>query len=384
MNLLRKVVFWGHLVVGVIAGIIILFMATTGALIAFEKQILDLAESKMRIVTQVGQEALTTQTLIAKVKEAKPNAKISGLVIQSDPKLSAIVSLGREGTLFVDPYTGEIKGEGSKALRTFFKTTTELHRWLALQGSGRDTGKLVTGIGSLCFFFLALSGIFIWLPKSWTRQQLRAITVLRLNLKGHARNFNLHNVIGIWALSIILIITITGIIMSFDWASNLLYTITSSPNPRANNQQSKSPANKPRSEQPEEVPEEVFNNLNAFFSEAKKAAPPNWKIINLRFPTNEKTPVRAFINEGNYWQNSQLSIDQKTIQVANLESYESLSNGRKLNSLAHPVHTGEVLGIFGQVFVFFASIGTIFLVCTGFLLSYHRLKTWLNKRAKIA
>lgn len=390
MKSLRKIIFWCHLSVGVIAGLLILFMAATGTLIAFEKQIVDFSEKGMRRVSAPpNTEPLSLETLIEKVKEAKPKAKLSGVAVQSDPALATTINLGRDGILFVNPYTGELLGEGAKNLRAFFKTTTELHRWLALQGKNRDIGKTVTGVGSICFFFLVLSGLFIWLPRGWARQQIKAVTVFKFGLKGHARNFNWHTTIGFWASSIILIVTLTGIIMSFDWASNLLYTVTQTERPErpkpSNNQAAKAnnsdkpklegDANKAKPEPQQEVPVEVLNNLGTFYLEAKKQAPANWKTMNLRFPTDAKTPVRIFINEGNYWQNSQLSFEQKTAQLISYEPYTSLNLGRKLNSLAHPVHTGEVLGLVGQIVVFFAAIGTGFLIFTGFALAYRRAKS---------
>ena len=38
---IRKLVFWGHLVAGVAAGLFILMMATTGLLLSFERQLTD-------------------------------------------------------------------------------------------------------------------------------------------------------------------------------------------------------------------------------------------------------------------------------------------------------------------------------------------------------
>lgn len=411
MKLLRKIIFWCHLPVGIIAGLFILFSSITGSLIAFEKQIVDFAERGTNtVVVPVGAQRLSIQALIAKVKESQPNAKPSGFIVRSKQTSAVVFNLGRDGVLFVNPYTGELLGEGAKNLRSFFRFTTELHRWLALEGKNRDTGKIITGIVSICFFFLALSGLFIWMPKGWTSQQLKAITIFRPKLKGHARNFNWHNAIGFWASSIVVVITITGTIMGFQWASNLLYTVTGTEKPKpAGNEQAKANENKkpkiepgqnasnnPSGEKPattnnqtqqkppteQEVPIEVLNNLDSFYIKAEKQAPSNWKVINLRFPTNNKTPVRVSINEGNYWENSQLSLDQKTAEVISWEPYTNVNLGRKLNSLAHPVHTGEVLGLVGQIIIFLAAIGGSVLVWTGFSLAYHRLKQWLAKRAK--
>ena len=39
---MRRVLFWSHLLAGVAAGVVILIMSITGALLGFERQIVDL------------------------------------------------------------------------------------------------------------------------------------------------------------------------------------------------------------------------------------------------------------------------------------------------------------------------------------------------------
>jgi uncharacterized iron-regulated membrane protein len=46
MKRLRKIIFWCHLPVGVIAGVVILIMCVTGVLLAYEKQITLWAEAR--------------------------------------------------------------------------------------------------------------------------------------------------------------------------------------------------------------------------------------------------------------------------------------------------------------------------------------------------
>ena len=50
---LRKIIFWPHLVSGVIAGIVIAIMSLTGAAIAFESEIVGWADSDARRVQEV-------------------------------------------------------------------------------------------------------------------------------------------------------------------------------------------------------------------------------------------------------------------------------------------------------------------------------------------
>ena len=112
MKKFRKIIFWLHLMCGVIAGIFIFMMCVSGALLSFESNILEFAEREMRIVQSPTENAprFSIQEIIAKVREAKPDAKPSGITFQNDKKSAAAVSLGRGGQVFVNPYTGEIPG----------------------------------------------------------------------------------------------------------------------------------------------------------------------------------------------------------------------------------------------------------------------------------
>ncbi len=105
-------------------------MCVTGALLAFESNILEYAERGMRVVPIPAENAprLPISQLIVKVIEAKPNAKPSNITLQNDKTAAAAIALGREGQIFVNPYTGAIAGEGAKNWREFFRVTEDTHR----------------------------------------------------------------------------------------------------------------------------------------------------------------------------------------------------------------------------------------------------------------
>lgn len=50
MKQFRKIIFWSHLLAGVIAGVVVFVMSVTGVLLAFEAQITRLAERDQRTV----------------------------------------------------------------------------------------------------------------------------------------------------------------------------------------------------------------------------------------------------------------------------------------------------------------------------------------------
>lgn len=375
MKQFRKIIFWIHLTCGVCAGIFIFTMCVTGALLSFESNILSFAESEMRFVNPPDENAqrLSINEIIAKAREAKPNAKPSNITVQNDNNAAAIVAFGRDGQVFVNPYTGAVLGEGAKGLRTFFRSVQDAHRWLALPGDARAIGKNINDAANILFLFLAISGVYIWFPRHLSWKHFRASMVFRWKAKGKARDFNWHTVIGFWTSLVLIILTVTGAIISYQWAGNLLYTLTGNEVPQAQQAPPNAPNN--QAEQPFILPE----NLNEIWMKAENHTA--WKSISLRLPIAKDSAVFT-IDEGKYWNmfgRSTLTIDAKTAQIAKWESYGEQNAGRQLRSWARFTHTGETAGFVGQFIGFVACVGGAFLVWTGISLALRRFGNWRKR-----
>ena len=371
MKQFRKIIFWIHLACGVAAGIFIFLMCVTGALLSFQANILKYAESEMRFVTPPeNAQRLSIQEITAKVLEAKPNAKPSGITLQAEANAAAVVALGREGQVYVNPYTGALTGEGAKGYRAFFRSIEDLHRWLALSGEVRPVGKAVNDACNFIFLFLAISGVYIWFPRRWSWRHFKAAMVLRWKVTGKARDFNWHTVIGFWSSLVLIILTLTAVVMSYQWANNLLYTVTGNEPPQQ--QQPPQQAPNQQGEQPFSLPE----NINQVWAKAENHT--NWKSISLRLPIARDSAVFT-IDEGKYWNmfgRSTLTIDAKTAEVSKWESYGEQNAGRQLRSWVRFTHTGETGGIVGQIIGFLACLGGAFLVYTGLSLAWRRFRAW--------
>ena len=154
---IHRLIFWGHLIIGLLAGVIILSMAMSGLLISYEAQILDWANRDLRV--PAGAAPLDVEALVAKVREVKPELAPTGITWKADPSMPVTLTVGKEGVFYANPYTGAFLGEGHRAWREFFHATTEWHRFLAGTGLDRETGKAITGAGCLLFGLLLLSGM---------------------------------------------------------------------------------------------------------------------------------------------------------------------------------------------------------------------------------
>ncbi len=377
MKQFRKIVFWLHLISGVFAGVFIFIMCVSGALLAFESNILEFAEREMRFlqVPPENVEKISAAELIEKVRQSKPEAKPSGITFQNDKNSAASIALGRDGQLFVNPYSGEITGEGAKKWRGIFRTIEDAHRWLAFPGDGRTVGKILNDAANLLFLFLAMSGLYIWFPRKTAWQNFKSVLWFRRGLRGKARNFNWHNVIGFWTSLVLIILTLTGVIISYQWAGNLLYTLTGNEAPPPQQQR---PAN--QANQTEKQDLVLPSNLDELFAKAETRT--NWKTISLRLPVTNDSAVFT-VDEGIYrnkFGRSSLTIDAKTLEISKWESYGEQNAARQLRSWSRFTHTGESFGFIGQFIAFLACIGGAFLVWTGISLSLRRFGNWKNKR----
>jgi uncharacterized iron-regulated membrane protein len=368
MKSFRKILFWMHLVSGLSAGVIIFVMCVTGALLAFERQIIELSESNARdVAVRDGVPKLTPQQIVDKLREARPDSKPSAMSITNEPGSTWLFNLGREGQVYVDPYTGDITGEGNKSVRGFMSELRNWHRYVALSSDGRTVGRAITGAANLLFLFLAISGIYIWMPRQLRWSSIKPVIWFKRGLSGKPRNFNWHNTIGFWTSLFLIVFTLTATVISYQWAANLLYTVTGNEPPQQQGN------NTPPAEKPFEFP----TDINAAWTAAETQSP-TWRSISLRLPV-EKDAAVFTIDEGIYWNifgRSTLTASAATGAVSKWEPYGEQNSARQLRSWFRFTHTGETGGIVGQIIGFVACVGGAFLVWTGFSLALRRFRNW--------
>src|ERR1700754_893486 len=207
---LRTVLFWTHLTAGLVAGVVILIMSVTGTLLTFQQSILKMAERSQRFVdVPVDARRLEMDLLLERVRLAVPDAEPTTITLDSDPAATAAVALGPQGTVFVNPYTGDVLGTGSPRARAFYRSVTSWHRYLSVEGEHRATARAITGACNAAFLVLAITGFYLWWPRQWTWRHVSAVTFFRSGLSGKARDFNWHNVIGFWSAPVLIVLTMT-------------------------------------------------------------------------------------------------------------------------------------------------------------------------------
>ncbi len=369
----RKIIFWLHLFVGVTGGVLVLVMATTGIMLSLERPVVAWAEQgAYAIKPEPGTQRLGMEALLEKAESANPGLKPDAITIHASDALPAAVGFGREKTVFIDPFSGNVLGEGS-SLRGFFRGVENFHRRLALGPLGEN----ITRIGASSFFVLLVSGLYLWLPRGrWKRDGLRAAALPRFDLRGKARDWNWHTVTGIWCSPLILIVTLTGLIMAYPWATNLLYRAAGDEPPPRPAPRENAAAQGDKTSRQGHAPSAAFNvpGLDKLCAVAMRQIP-GWQSITARFSPSSHGTIAFQIDEGDGMRpdsRSQLTLNSKSGEVVRWEPFQSYSPGRKLRMWVRAIHTGEGGGIPGQFLAVLASCGAIMLIWTGLSLAWRR------------
>lgn len=407
-----------HLACGVVCGLVIALLAATGALLAFKAEVLDLVRrDAARVDVVEGARRVSLDAVVKSARERGEGAIPASLTVSSDPGAALVVSTGRTGGFFANPYTGELREQGAPAWESAFGFILELHRWLALGGERRETGKAVTGACALVLFLLCVSGLFLWWPRAWNARALRPILLPKRGARGRARDWNRHHVFGIWALPVLLLISGTGVTLSYRWASNLLFVAVGEapPAPRQGPPADAREGVRIEPPRPGARPLPLDTLLERACAEA-----PDWKSVSFRLasprrpgarpgrpradapeavsPEGAAAPVRApAVEQGEeprlglrapgpvsvtvvragvppLFASVALSFNPYTGELLGRETFADKSPGTRLRLAARFLHTGEGLGLPGKTLAFLGALAALMLVWTGFALFWRRFR----------
>ncbi len=378
---LRTIIFWLHLIFAVVTAIVVFIMSITGVALTYQKQMTSWADQRLyRIQAPPGAVRLSPEVLVGKLREAMPGANPSNLTLYSDPAKAASVATGPNEMLFLNPYTGEVLGAGSKGMRKFFRVMTDWHRWLALSGGKRSIGKAVTGACNLSFLFLAITGFYLWLPQTWTRRAVRMVTWFRGGLSSKARDYNWHHVLGFWCTVPLILVIVSGVVISYPWASSLVFRLAGS----EPSSQGGRPGGRPgmgRDMAP--VPLQL-EGLDTLVQSAQNQTE-GWQSINFQLPrANDKT-VSFTVDTGSGVRpqlRSTVVLDRSSGNIVRSERFEDMDKGIRARLWMRFVHTGEYYGFAGQTIAGIASAAAVVLVYTGLALTFRRYAAWLRRRVE--
>lgn len=371
-----------HLWLSVPLGLIIAIICFTGALLVFEEQVTQLANRHLYYVENPGSQPLPVGTLVEKVESLPTKgASITGVTIYPQPDRSYQVNLSapKGAAVYIDPYTGEVLGQSQRT--PFFRTVFMLHRWL-LDSQPADGGifwgKRITGIATLVFVVILLSGVVIWWPRS--RKGLKNGIQIALR-KGKARFWHdLHAAGGIYVLLLVLVMALTGLTWSFDWYKNAFYTLfgveTTAPAKSSAPKGQAAPGPQPGTTAEAATPATPFACWQEVYDQLAAENPDRLKI--------EITDGTASVSNnryGNIRGTDRYTFDPQSGQITGASLYKDTGNSGKIRGWIYSVHTGAWGGNLTRIIWFLAALLGATLPLTGYYLWIKRLYRKRHNRA---
>lgn len=371
----KKVLFQLHWFFGISAGLVLALMGATGALYAFEGEIMSALNPEVLRVEVRESGILAPAELVSSI-EAAAGQTVSGLWVDTQADSAARVFFTpkpgeRRGPMrFFDPYSGELLAEPSG--KAFFDLMLQLHRFLAMG----ETGKQITAASTLALVFFCLSGLYL----RWPRQALnwRAWLTLDWAKKGRAFNWDLHAVAGTWCLAFYLCASLTGLYWSYGWyRDGMTQLLSDAP---AGQQGGKPGERRGRpGDAPQGPPPSV--DYHALWSSLQSAAGPQLVAWNLRLPPVAGQPATVFylLKDAEHPRAlNQLTLDPLSGQVQRHERYADKPFGAQLLASVYALHVGEYFGLVGRILMALASLSMPLFAVTGWLLYLDRRR---KKRA---
>ena len=386
--MVKNAIFQIHWFLGITAGLVLAVVGVTGALLSFEHDLLKAMNAGVMTVPVPGRAPLPPADLLARIAQAAPGKAIASITLSSAPGDAARVGFAppanaapgpggrvRGESRYVNPYTGALlgqpRGEG------FFRTTMQVHRWLA----AGDVGKQIVGASTLALVFFCLSGLYLRWPRRWL--DWRAWLRLDGSLKGRSFLWHLHSVVGTWVVVAYLVMSLTGLFWSYDWYRSGLYTITGTPVPAQRGGPPAEAQAQPPGQRPERAPgaaaADVGVDVAAAFA-AFDAAVPARSSLTLRLPSAAGQPLEFSYQDANPAHeraNNRLVLDAGTLAVSAHERYDDKPAGQKIMASILPLHSGSFFGLPGLLLFGLASLAMPLFAVTGWML-------YLDRRRKKA
>lgn len=387
-----------HLWLSVPFGLIITLICFSGAMLVFEDEVNELSCHDLYYVETVKEEPVPIGKLLEKVASALPDSiSVTGVSISSDPERAYQVSLSkpRRASLYVDQYTGEIKGKKERS--GFFMFMFRMHRWLLDSmnpgNEGIFWGKMIVGVSTLLFVVVLVSGIVIWWPR--TRRALKNSLKISAT-KGWKRFwYDLHVAGGMYALIFLLAMALTGLTWSFPWYRTAFYKVfgvevqqrASHGNEQKHNehkgntglanQEKKREGNGRRSADKREGSESNHSDRYSVASpfacwqevyDKLKHQNPEYKQISV----SSGTASVSFDRFGNQRASDRYSFNTDTGEFTETSLYQHQDKSGKIRGWIYSVHVGNWGGMFTRILAFIAALIGAALPLTGYYL-------WISK-----
>lgn len=369
---MKKIFRQIHLWLSVPFGLIIALICFSGAMLVFESEVMELTRHDLYYVKKVEATPLPIDQLLEKVAATLPDSvSVTGVNISSDPERAWQVTLSkpRRASMYVDPYTGELKGKYERS--AFFMTMFRLHRWLLdsmKADGGIFWGKIIVGVSTLLFVVVLVSGIVIWWPR--TKKALK--NSLKISVGRGLRRFwyDLHVAGGMYALVFLLAMALTGLTWSFGWYRTGFYKVFGVEVQQGGGHGGASSRGIKNGSKHSSSPYAYWQQVYEQLAEQN----PGYKQIAL----SDGVASVSFNGFGNQRASDRYKFNPDNGKIREVVLYEDAEKAGKIRGWIYSIHVGNWGGMLTRLLTFVAALIGAILPLTGYYLWIKR--TWRKKR----
>lgn len=365
----RNFFLWSHRWLGLISGIIVFIVAITGCLYVFEEEGREIFQHKYLYVDAPKQGVRKSiPDLTTTVLQSYPGETITQIRFREKANAAFIFYTKTDKAISINPYTAQVIGYRDMK-SDFFNWILDMHRRLKMGKTGNEIIKW----NVLIFFIMCVTGLIIWWPKQ--RRFFKQAATIKFRTKNMKRlNWDLHSVLGFYALAVLFIISLTGIFWMFDWAKDSVRFVT----------QSKEVKQKKAESDPVEG---ASFSLASAYETAKQLYPGAEQTFISLDPKDKKAPIRVLFRYPYTLVRKQNTVffDQYSGKILREDLHDKINGYDKVARANFDLHTGRIrfLGLGSKIIYFLASLFAASLPVTGVIIWLGRKKKATSKAKKI-
>jgi len=376
-SLFYRISAWLHLWLGLVSGLIMLVVCLTACIWVFQDEITGLLEPETKVAVE-HKPVITPSALMHVADSLYPKKKPNYATYQQGKAITLALGQGRKGNtiLRINPYTGAIisKVDHKEGETDFFRFILNGHRFLWLP---YEIGRPIVNYGTLTFVIILITGMVLWWPRKWTKAAREQAFKIKWKATFKRVNYDLHNVLGFYALLVLLAIGLTGMVYGIEWYSKGLYWVTSGGQTLPDFKRAKSDSLQlGKLYTPQQVMDASWAKVvtqhreaQGFYYAFADTSRPSSVISMTIYPT-----------AGKYYNNRSFTFDQHTGKILPASnkvfetSFEDAPVAAKIRRMNYDIHVGSILGLPGKIMAFFAALIGASLPVTGFIIWWGKQK----------
>lgn len=376
----KKIAARLHLWLGLTAGLVVLISLLAAAVFVWEEELTEWYHHEKLFVKEVKAARLPFHQLLQMARGASIDSSITFVRMENDPRRTIAFGNYQAATqkgwtyassaddyslIYVNPYTGEVQGKRDLRYDWIFGTRM-LHQCLLLN---YDVGHYIVGFATLIILIMVVTGIVLWWPKNKAAFKQRIWFRWKPSTKWRRKNYDVHNIGGIYSFLLIIIFSLTGLVWTFDWWEDTVYRMLGN-NPKEVFRKAPPPS--------VVAAEDTAGAFDVALGDINKRLP-HWLSINLSVPVAPyKTPINAFVRyvsgKSGWDESDNYNYHPVTGEMYFATTHDEKTLGAKWRNSNYAIHVGSIYGWPTKVLATLIALFCASLPVTGFYIWWGRRK----------